>query len=318
MSDWSDVRRPNKGNTNKQPEKQSNLRPKFNNSSNSNKKPDNETPSVNKVYRLSTLIAEGACIKCLNDSCRDCVVNKTPIPDNMKRLIKNPSFINGFGDSLNSINSEIDGNVRYSTCLFCFKGSCKSARERETHTVDYNNDKITLCLSAKNQNNIVYLGAHIDIIYEEKGGRYDVTIEPVVRTKSTDDNSDTNSVSSVHSTRSIQSNVKNVSPITPKNEVKSEINVDLSNYVTNDEYNALLTDYNKVVSENTYLKSQLAYVQREVEKLKITKSSDYENLLLANKRLHQMLNDNKFTIELSNIVVEQILNTPSYQYKEYQ
>ena len=102
--------------------------------------------------------------------------------------------------------------------------------------------------------------------------------------------------------------------------------IDLNNYIDKNTYNLLLNNFNNLVFENNQFKNTIKNLEKELDnqKTKIsslsselsTISTDYDVLLINNKRLNVMLNDNKFNIELSNIVAEQILNTPSYYYRE--
>jgi hypothetical protein len=141
-----------------------------------NKNLNNKTEISNKTIKLSSLIKDGACVKCLNGSCRGGHPSNVDIPEDMIRFIKNPLNIKGFGDILKNVSFEFEGcSPRYTTCIFCMKGSCNNDKLQVT----YQSQDITICYSRPNNNNMFIVGAHIDIQYVEKRkGVFDITCTP--------------------------------------------------------------------------------------------------------------------------------------------
>lgn len=192
---WGDVRKPK--NDNKKPlgqrpegqrpegqrqtgQRQTGHKPDWQKSD--NQKPEskpfinNKTELSNKTIKLSSLIKDGACLKCLNGSCRGGHPSNIDIPEDMVRFIKNPLNIKGFGDILKNVSFEFEGcTPRYTTCIFCMKGSCNNDKLQIT----YQSQEITICYSRPNNNNMFIVGTHIDIQYVEKRkGVFDITCTP--------------------------------------------------------------------------------------------------------------------------------------------
>jgi hypothetical protein len=145
-----------------------------------NNKPSNNIVSKkeNKKIIFSDLINQGVCTNCLYGSCKNHQPIDERIPENLVKYVRSPNYIRNFGEQLLQTNFNIEGNpIKYSVCKFMLNscGNCNSGR---CITMNYQSNDITLCYSKPANNGGFFVGVNIDIIYEEKGKGFDLTILP--------------------------------------------------------------------------------------------------------------------------------------------
>jgi hypothetical protein len=137
-----------------------------------------------KVYVLSNLIQNEACIHCMVGKCRERSKDHSPVyfPDQIMGYIRNPVLIKTLDETLKRHPIELDilkpYQLRYSVCMFnhCRKG-CKNCRANRFSTMDIGDDTILyFCYPPldKLNKNIVTLGLHIDIQLTQMGTRYEM------------------------------------------------------------------------------------------------------------------------------------------------
>jgi hypothetical protein len=203
--------------------------------------------------------------------------------------------------------------------------------------MNYQSNDITLCYSKPNSNGGFFVGVHIDIIYEEKGKGFDITVLPFnnsnINIQLEDD--DIRSVSSNNSReKSNDITHKEVSYAKIANEEVSQ-NQELINMTQ--KYSDMVSKYNKLnedfmsskdlIKKNQDLKFELSENIEIINNLKSDKNKlfneiislkkDMELLKINNKSLIHTLENNKIQVELDNIVSRQIINTHIERYQMF-
>jgi len=290
----------------------------------------------NKKVIFSDLINQGVCTSCLYGLCKNHQTLDERIPENLVKYVRSPNFIRIFGEQLTQTNLNIEGNaMKYSVCKFMLNscGNCDSGR---CITMNYQSNDITLCYSKPNSNGGFFIGVHIDIIYEEKGKGFDLTVLPFnLSNINTQLDDDLKSVSSNNSReKSNDFNHKKISYAKKANNEEEESNnhelIDMKN-----KYSDMVSKYNKLnedfmsskdlIKKNQDLKFELSESIEIINNLKSEKSKlfseiislkkDIELLKFNNKSLMHNLENNKIQVELDNIVSRQIINTHIDRYQ---
>ena len=290
----------------------------------------------NKKVIFSDLINQGVCTSCLYGLCKNHQTLDDRIPENLVKYVRSPNFIRIFGEQLTQTNFNIEGNpIKYSVCKFMLNscGNCDSGR---FITMNYQSNDITLCYSKPSSNGGFFIGVHIDIIYEEKGKGFDLTVLPFnLSNINTQLDDDLKSVSSNNSReKSNDFNRKEISYAKKANTQEEDSNnhelIDMKN-----KYSDMVSKYNKLnedfmsskdlIKKNQDLKFELSESIEIINNLKSEKSKlfseimslkkDIELLKINNKSLMHNLENNKIQVELDNIVSRQIINTHIDRYQ---
>ena len=287
---------------------------------------------VSKKVILSELINDGVCVNCLYGSCNNHKSIDERIPENLIKYIKNPNYIRNFGDEL--IKNNIDSISRYTTCKYMLS-SCDNCNNGRCITMKYQSKDIILCYSKFN------IGVHIDIIYEDKGKGFDLTVLPFnlssIQIKLEDDEKSVSSTENKVKYANIckeSINNNNIYEESSNNNISEDLSnkqelIDMKN-----KYSDMVSRYNKLnedlisnkdlIKKNQELKLELNESKNDQNKLnKDVESLRNQNKLLSNqnkllsneiKLLSKKIENNKIHEELDNIIVEQIINTSSDQY----
>jgi hypothetical protein len=281
--------------------------------------------NVNKKVIFSELINEGVCVHCLFGSCKNHQTLDERIPENIPRYVKNPSIIRNFGEELIKCNFGIEGTPRYTTCKFMLN-KCDNCNNGRCITMKYQSNDITLCYSNPS-NGAFFVGAHIDIHYEEKFKGFDLTIFPFNSPKKQhrlNDNRNVvnNNVSEntefIDDDKSISSNISNISSnVNKHNETKysDTKQIDTSNIsyasiankssdeVSSDKYNELLFRYNKLndeliftgelIEQNNALNYDLNKLFEINNNLKDDNNKLFSEIKLLKKEIETLRSNNK-------------------------
>lgn len=292
----------------------------------------------NKKIIFSDLINQGVCTSCLYGSCKNHQTLDERIPENLVKYVRSPNFIRIFGEQLTQTNLNIEGNaMKYSVCKFMLNscGNCNSGR---CITMNYQSNDITLCYSKPSTNGGFFIGVHIDIIYEEKGKGFDLTVLPFnlsnINTQLDDDVKSVSSNNSNNREKSNDFNHKEISYAKKANTQEEDSNnhelIDMKH-----KYSDMVSKYNKLnedfmsskdlIKKNQDLKFELSESIEIINNLKSEKSKlfseimslkkDIELLKFNNKSLMHNLENNKIQVELDNIVSRQIINTHIDRYQ---
>jgi len=292
----------------------------------------------NKKIIFSDLINQAVCINCLYGLCKSHQTIDERIPENLVKYVKSPNFIRIFGEELLKINFNIDGNpIKYSVCKFMLN-SCANCNSGRCITMNYQSNDITLCYSKPTNNGGFFVGVHIDIIYEEKGKGFDLTILPFnnsnINIQLDDDVKSVSSNNSIEKSNDI--NHKEISYAKKANTQESE--EESNNHELIDmkhKYSDMVSKYNKLnedfmsskdlIKKNQELKFELTENIEIINNLRSDKNKlyneimslkkDIELLKFNNKSLMHSLENNKIQVELDNIVSRQIINTHIERYQ---
>ena len=351
--DWGNTRKPvNKANNKK------NETTQVINSNNTNNIKFSNKPQTgiivpkkeNKKVIFSDLINQGVCTSCLYGLCKNHQTLDERIPENLVKYVKSPNFIRIFGEQLLQTNFNIEGNpIKYSVCKFMLN-SCSNCNSGRCITMNYQSNDITLCYSKPSSNGGFFIGVHIDIIYEEKGKGFDLTILPFnLSNINTQLDDDLKSVSSNNSReKSNDFNHKQISYAKKANNEEIVSNTQENEIISNKEdsnnhelidmknkYSDMVSKYNKLnedfmsskdlIKKNQDLKFELSESIEIINNLKSEKNKlfneimslkkDMELLKINNKSLMHNLENNKIQVELDNIVSRQIINTHIDRYQ---
>jgi len=281
--DWSGVR----GKTKKPQTNDVGTKPALPNKVNSNKPelPNSNVgskpafkPSKNKKTSFSTLINDGVCSNCLYGSCKNHNNIDERIPENLVRYVKNPTSIKNFGDEIIKSNFGIDGIPKFTTCKFMLK-SCNNCNNGRCITINYQSKDILLCFSEPNKEKTFFVGAHIDVHYEEKAKGFDITVLPFdkssIKIQVDDDNI------SVSSQNSRGKNTDNISVSSQNSRENNTINEDFS--------------YAKIT--NTEVVNESSSNNKELDDKLIEMTSKYSDMVSRYNKLNEDLKSSKDLIK---------------------
>jgi hypothetical protein len=218
--------------------------------------------------------------------------------------------------------------------------------------MNYQSNDITLCYSKPNSNGGFFVGVHIDIIYEEKGKGFDLTVLPFnlsnINIQLDDDVKSVSSNNSNSREKSNDFNHKEISYAKKGNNEEILSNNEENNIISNKEesndqqlfdmknkYSDMVTKYNKLnedfmsskdlikknqdlnfeLTENIEIINNLRSDKNKLYNEIISLKKDIELLKINNKSLMYSLENNKIQIELDNIVSRQIINTHIEKYQ---
>lgn len=119
------------------------------------------------IYLLSELLKEGACLRCINNTCKFQHKNNVSYPDKICRFVKNPTLITGVTQILMNANLDFNGKEVYHTICNYINGNCKNCIEGRKKKVLYNNNTQYFYVCYPNLNNSarqkITVGIHFDI-----------------------------------------------------------------------------------------------------------------------------------------------------------
>jgi predicted nuclease with TOPRIM domain len=319
-----------------------------NNNPSGNITPNNKPSGIivpkkeNKKVIFSDLINQGVCTSCLYGSCKSHQTIDERIPENLVKYVRSPNFIRIFGEQLTQTNFNIEGNpLKYSVCKFMLN-SCSNCYSGRCITMNYQSNDITLCYSKPNSNGGFFIGVHIDIIYEDKGKGFDLTVLPFnnsniniqleddvksvssnnSREKSNDIHHKKNSYSKIANNEEIVSNTEESILISNKDESNTEeLNRDESNtdelFDIKNKYSDMISKYNKLnedfmsskdlIKKNQDLKSELSESIEVINNLRSEKSKLYNEIMNLKKDIELLKINNKsliYNLENNKIQIE--------------
>jgi hypothetical protein len=202
--------------------------------------------------------------------------------------------------------------------------------------MNYQSNDIILCYSKPNSNGGFFIGVHIDIIYEDKGKGFDLTVLPFnnsniniqleddvksvssnnSREKSNDINHKKNSYSKIANNEEIVSNTEESIIISNKEELNTEesnteeSNTEESNteelFHIKNKYSDMISKYNKLnedfmsskdlIKKNQDLKSELSESIEIINNLRSEKSKLYNEIITLKKDIELLKINNKSLI----------------------
>jgi FtsZ-interacting cell division protein YlmF len=296
--DWSGVR----GKTKKPQTNDVGTKPALPNKVNSNKPelPNSNVsskpafkPSKNKKTSFSTLINDGVCSNCLYGSCKNHNNIDERIPENLVRYVKNPTSIKNFGDEIIKSNFGIDGMPRFTTCKFMLK-SCNNCNNGRCITINYQSKDILLCFSEPNKEKTFFVGAHIDVHYEEKAKGFDITVLPFdkssIKIQVEDDNI------SVSSQNSRGKNTDNISVSSQNSRGKNTDNISVSSQNSR-ENNTINEDFSYAKITNTEVVNESSSNNKELDDKLIEMTSKYSDMVSRYNKLNEDLKSSKDLIK---------------------
>lgn len=133
-----------------------------------------------EIYILSNMLKNGACLRCINRSCKINEPHGEPFPDRISNFVHNPLHINGLNQFFLDANLDFNGKQPYYTICNYFMGDkCKNCNEGRLKEVDFNGEKLVICHPPLDRdNNKITIGMHIDIKLILKGKKYEILALP--------------------------------------------------------------------------------------------------------------------------------------------
>ena len=133
-----------------------------------------------EIFFLSNLLCEGACLRCINKSCKINHDHGIPYPEKMSVFVQNPSYISGMDKVFNEADIDFNGKKPFYTICNYINGNCRNCQEGRIKYIKYNDENIALCYPIlENIRNKVTIGVHADIKLIMKGNKFDSAIIPV-------------------------------------------------------------------------------------------------------------------------------------------
>ena len=133
-----------------------------------------------EIFFLSNLLCEGACLRCMNKSCKINHDHGIPYPEKMGVFVQNPSYISGMDKVFNEADIDFNGKKPFYTICNYINGNCRNCQEGRIKYIKYNDESIALCYPIlENIRNKVTIGVHVDIKLIMKGNKFDSSIVPV-------------------------------------------------------------------------------------------------------------------------------------------
>jgi len=132
-----------------------------------------------EIYILTNMLRNGACIRCINRSCKNNEPHGEQFPDRISNFVHNPLHINGLNQYFIDANLDFNGKQPFYTICNYLMGKCKNCEDGRIKYVDFNNEKLAVCYpSLDRDNNKITVGMHIDIKLILKGKKYEVSALP--------------------------------------------------------------------------------------------------------------------------------------------
>ena len=132
------------------------------------------------TYFLSELLSNGACMRCMNKSCKITEQHGIFYPEKISTFILNPSYINGVQKCID--NEKLDFNGKkpfYTTCNYAF-GKCRNCEEGRFKYITINEQQVAICFPIADSIRFkITIGVHTDIKLVMKGKHYDASIIPI-------------------------------------------------------------------------------------------------------------------------------------------
>lgn len=133
-----------------------------------------------EIFFLSNLLCEGACLRCMNKSCKINHDHGIPYPEKIGVFVQNPSYISGMDKVFNEADIDFNGKKPFYTICNYINGNCRNCQEGRIKYIKYNDENIALCYPIlENIRNKVTIGVHADIKLIMKGNKFDSSIVPV-------------------------------------------------------------------------------------------------------------------------------------------
>ena len=144
-----------------------------------------------EVFYLSNLLNDGACIRCINKSCKINQPHGIPFPDKLCVFVQKPTYIDGIEQLLNDAVIDFNGKKPFYTICNYINGNCKNCEDGRIKFVKYNDESIALCYpNLENIKNKVTIGVHVDIKLIIKGNKFNASLIPVEILFEEEDNND--------------------------------------------------------------------------------------------------------------------------------
>ncbi len=137
--------------------------------------------NVEETFFLSDLLCDGACIRCMNRSCKIDEPHGINFPEKMGIFVQNPSYIAGMDKVFNDAKVDFNGKQPFYTICNYINGNCRNCKKGRIKHIQYNeHENIALCYpSLDNNRNKITIGVHIDIKLVMKGNKFEASIIPV-------------------------------------------------------------------------------------------------------------------------------------------
>lgn len=144
------------------------------------KKKNHNENTHEEIFFLSNLLSEGACLRCMNKSCKINKDHGIPYPEKIGVFVQNPSYISGMDKVFNEATIYFNEKKPFFTICNYINGNCRNCQEGRIKFIKYNDENIALCYPIlENFKNKVRIGVHADIKLIMKGNKFYSSIVPV-------------------------------------------------------------------------------------------------------------------------------------------
>jgi len=221
-----------------------------------------------EVFYLSDLLNDGACIRCINKSCKINQPHGIPFPDKLCVFVQKPTYIKGIEQLLNDAVIDFNGKKPFYTICNYINGNCKNCEDGRIKFVKYNDKSIALCYpNLENNKNKVTIGVHVDIELIIKGNQFNASIIPVEISFEEENNDcylenskETDEWPILNNINVVKKNDFSFLDVV-KMHSKDEI-IDSNNEITNNDNN-IKNEENYIKNEENYIKNEENYIKNE-------------------------------------------------------
>lgn len=136
--------------------------------------------NLEEIFFLSNLLCDGACIRCMNKSCKINEDHGIPFPEKIGVFVQNPSYIPGMDKVFNDAEIDFNGKKPFYTICNYINGNCRNCQEGRIKYIKYHDENIAVCYpNLDNIRNKITIGVHADIKLIMKGNKFESSIIPV-------------------------------------------------------------------------------------------------------------------------------------------
>ena len=133
-----------------------------------------------ETFYLLENLNNGACMRCMNRSCKISERHGLPYPDKICTFIQNPTYINGMEKSIKDSKLDFNGKIPFFTTCNYVNGRCRNCEEGRIKYISFNKEKVAVCYPIlEGIRHKVTVGMHIDIRMVMRGSKYEITLFPL-------------------------------------------------------------------------------------------------------------------------------------------
>lgn len=259
-----------------------------------------------EIFYLSNLLNDGACLRCMNKTCKLKNDHGNFFPEQICNYVQNPLYIQDMDKVFNNANIDFEGKKPFYTICNYINADCKNCYEGRIKYIPYkDNQNIAICYPImQNIRNKITIGVHADIKLTLKGKKIETSIIPVEIIYENQEQQKED-----EEWPNLSNNVKNEHPRMDFSKIRDNMvnELDHNKKLIKEKEN---NDYNFLLKRNDYLENELIRLNQKIKDFE-TMSIPHPTTLKNTEKYDEILFNVK---ELGNRVSQQFFET---NYEEY-